>query len=34
VSSPAGADVAVDEDFYVTTRNLAARPPAPSVPGR
>jgi len=26
VPAPPGADVAVDEDFYVTTRNLAARP--------
>jgi hypothetical protein len=24
VPSPAGAEVAVDEDFYVTARNLAA----------
>jgi len=26
VPSPPGAEVAVDEDFYVTTRNVAARP--------
>jgi hypothetical protein len=26
VPSPAGADEAVDEDFYVTARNQAARP--------
>jgi hypothetical protein len=26
VPSPAGAEVTVDENFYVTARNLAARP--------
>jgi hypothetical protein len=34
VPSPPGADVAVDEDFYVTSRNLAGPRVAGEEPGR